>query len=98
MRGHFADSEPLVGHRPPGKVADMPGGTRRGNREGNIEKLPDGRFRGRVRLGKKPDGTIDRPFVYGATRLEVQKKITKLSEDFNVGLRADPTYDKQVCT
>ena len=60
-----------------------------------IEKLPDGRFRGRVRLGRKPDGTFDRPFVYGKTRLEVQKQITKLSEDFNVGLRTDPTYDKQ---
>src|SRR3954447_20644381 len=73
----------------------MTGGARRGNREGMIEKLPDGRFRGRVRLGGKPDGTFDRPFVYGKSRLDVQKQITKLSEDSNVGLRTDSTYEKQ---
>ena len=43
---------------------------KRGNGEGSITQLPDGRWQGRLTVGYGPDGRQRRKAVYGRTRRE----------------------------
>ena len=65
--------------------------TRRGRREGSIYRTADGRWRGEVVLGRRPDGRRDRRVVYGETRQEVAEKLAALVADYRAGRL--PTYD-----
>src|SRR5262245_19825483 len=51
---------------------------RRGNGEGSIFQRGDGRWCGRLTAGYAAHGKRRRREVYGATRREVQNKLTKL--------------------
>lgn len=55
-------------------------GTRRGHGEGSITQLKDGRWQARIDLGWI-DGKRKRKAIYGKTRAEVAKKLTKLLAD-----------------
>jgi integrase len=48
---------------------------RRGRGEGSITQRADGRWMGRVDMGRGPDGRRQRKTVYGATREDVAKKL-----------------------
>ena len=50
-------------------------GKRRGNNEGSIVRLKDGRWYGRVRVGYKPDGSPKMAHIYDMKRENVQDKI-----------------------
>ena len=62
---------------------------RRGSGEGAIYKSPDGRWRGAVDLGRKPDGTRNRKLVSGRTRNEVAGKLRELRKDIDQGVNPD---------
>jgi integrase len=64
---------------------------KRGNGEGSITKRKDGSWMGRVTIGRKSDGNLDRKCVYGRTRAEVSEKITKLLNEVNSGTYIEPT-------
>ena len=49
---------------------------RRGNKEGTITKLKNGRYMGKIQLGRKPDGKPNRISVYENTRGSGEKLIT----------------------
>ena len=57
----------------PGVVPQDAKRSMRKHGEGNLTLLSDGRWRGRIMLGRKPDGKPDRPWVYGSTQREVLK-------------------------
>lgn len=65
-------------------------GKRRGNNEGSITKRKDGRWMGRVTIGRNPDGSLKRIAFYGKTRAEVQNKITKALHDSMTGTFTEP--------
>jgi integrase len=52
---------------------------RRGNKEGTITKLKNGRYMGKIQLGRKPDGKPNRISVYGKTRGEVSEKLITIA-------------------
>ena len=58
---------------------------RRGHNEGSIHKRDDGRWVAVVNLGWE-NGKRKRKYLYGATRQEVQKKLTKALNDHNRGI------------
>jgi len=58
---------------------------KRGNGEGSIFKRADGRWCAQVDLGYE-DGKRKRKYLYGATRTEVAKKLTKTQRDIHQGL------------
>lgn len=63
---------------------DKPKRGRRG--QGTIYKTKDGRYRGSISLGYKPDGiTRDRRYVYGRTRAEARQKLNDLIKAYNAG-------------
>lgn len=51
---------------------------RRGKGEGSISRRSDGRWQGRVDMGRGPDGKRQRKIVYGATRQTVASELNKL--------------------
>jgi integrase len=51
---------------------------KRGNSEGTIDQRPNGTWRGRIMVGRLPNGNPDRRTVSGATRKEVQVKLRAL--------------------
>lgn len=51
---------------------------RRGRGEGNISQRSDGRWQGRVDMGRGPAGTRQRKTVYGATRKDVASDLNRL--------------------
>jgi integrase len=59
--------------------------SRRGHNEGSIYKRADGRWVAVVNLGWE-DGKRKRKHLYGATRQEAQKKLTKALNDHNRGI------------
>jgi integrase len=63
-------------------------GGKRGHGEGSIDQLPSGRWRGRMMVGCRPDGTPDRRMVTGVTRQEVQRKLADLKRRADTGLLA----------
>ena len=50
----------------------------RGRGEGSISERPDGRWQGRVDLGRGPDGKRQRKTIYGATRKAVASELNML--------------------
>lgn len=63
---------------------------KRSNGEGSIRVLENGRFVGKVMLGRKADGKPNRKTVYGDTQDEVLKKINELIYEYNHGLYVEP--------
>jgi integrase len=63
---------------------------RRSNGEGSITKLKNGRYMGKIMLGRKADGKPNRKTVYGETQTEVLKKINELIYEYNNGLYVEP--------
>lgn len=59
---------------------------RRGNNEGSIYKMPDGRWRAAVSVGKDVNGKPKRKVFTKATRHEVQSELTKALRDVQLGL------------
>jgi integrase len=58
---------------------------RRGNGEGSITKLKNGLWMGRVTVGRKKDGKLDRKSLYGSTRAEVSAKMIALQNELQTG-------------
>ena len=63
---------------------------RRSNGEGSITKLKNGRYMGKIMLGRKADGKPNRKTVYGETQTEVLKKINELIYEYNHGIYVEP--------
>ncbi len=63
---------------------------KRGNSEGSIFQLPDGRWRGEISLGFGPDGKRRRKVFEVPTRREAQKRLTKTLRDLHLGLPVAP--------
>lgn len=63
---------------------------RRGNSEGSIYQAKDGRWRGEVSLGYKPDGKPRRKIVYGLTRADVSEELKKLLRNQQLGYDLKP--------
>lgn len=68
--------------------------TRGPNHTGSIMFRSDGRWRGRVQLGVREDGTPDVRTVYGATEKEVRTKLDKLRRDHETGSLASQEADR----
>ena len=64
---------------------------RRGNSEGSIYQGKDGRWRGEVSIGYKPDGKPRRKVLYGRTRSEVSEELKKLLRNQQLGYDLKPT-------
>jgi integrase len=79
----------------PGVVPQDAKRSMRKHGDGNLTQLTDGRWRGRIMLGRKPDGKPDRPWVYGSTQREVLKKMAELSRKADQGERADASKERQ---
>jgi integrase len=58
---------------------------RRGNGEGTITKLKNGLWMGRVTIGRKEDGKVDRKSLYGNTRAEVSAKMIAMQNELQSG-------------
>jgi len=58
---------------------------KRGQGEGSIAKRPDGTWWARITLGKDENGKQKRKAFYGATRKEVQEKLTAALNEVNHG-------------
>ena len=58
---------------------------RRGNGEGSITKLKNGLWMGRVTIGRKEDGKLNRKSLYGNTRAEVSSKMIALQNEVQTG-------------
>ena len=58
----------------------------RGSGEGSIYQAKDGRWRGEISLGYKPDGKALRKIVYGKTRNEVSDAMKRVLRDQQLGL------------
>jgi integrase len=69
---------------------------RRGQNEGSITQLKDGRWQGRVTTGYK-DGKVQRKAVYGKTRQEAAVEVTKILANMQKGIQPgnDRTTVKQ---
>lgn len=61
----------------------------RGSGEGSIYQAKDGRWRGEISLGFKPDGKAHRKIVYGKTRVEVASSLSRLLRDKDKGIPID---------
>lgn len=59
---------------------------KRGNNEGSIYKLDDGRWRGAITVGRHPDGKIKRKVFTAHTRHAVQEQMTQDLRDLQLGL------------
>ncbi len=70
--------------------------SKRGNNEGSIVKRKDGRWQGAVTIGRNPDGTQKRQYVYGKTRTEVSEKINSILFDINNGTYIDKSQNPTV--
>ena len=63
---------------------------KRGNSEGSIYKMQDGRWRAAVTIGKGADGKPKRKVFTAATRHEVQEQLTVGLRDLQLGLLVAP--------
>jgi integrase len=63
---------------------------KRGSGEGSIYHARDGRWRGEVSIGYKPDGRPRRRILYGSTRLEVSEQMKRVLRELQVGLNVAP--------
>ena len=64
---------------------------KRGNGEGTISQLPDGRWCARITVGRDKVGKQKRKAFYGKTRKEVQEKLLAAVNEMNNGVYIDPT-------
>ena len=63
---------------------------KRGNSEGSIYRMKDGRWRAAVMIGKKPDGKPIRKIFTAHTRREVQDRLAAALRDRQLGLFVTP--------
>jgi integrase len=63
---------------------------KRGNSEGSIYKMQDGRWRAVISLGNTPDGTRNRKVFTASTRHEVAGDLTKALRDQQRGINIAP--------
>jgi integrase len=63
---------------------------RRGNSEGSIYQCQDGRWRGEISIGYKPNGRPKRKVIYGATRVEVSDGMKVLLRNQQQGFEIKP--------
>ena len=63
----------------------------RGQGEGNIRQRKDGTWEARYSLGVDSRGKQIRKSIYGKTRNEVSKKLTKILNDINMNTYIDPS-------
>ena len=63
----------------------------RGQGEGNIRQRKDGTWEARYSLGVDSRGKAIRKSIYGKTRTEVSKKLTKILNDINMNTYIDPS-------
>jgi integrase len=63
---------------------------KRGNSEGSIYRMTDGRWRAAVTIGKDADGNPKRKVFTKPTRHEVQEELTKALRDQQVGINIAP--------
>jgi integrase len=63
---------------------------KRGNGEGTIFKLGDGRWRAAITIGKKPDGTLIRKVFSARARREVQGQLADALKDLRMGMLVAP--------
>jgi integrase len=63
---------------------------KRGNSEGSIYKMRDGRWRAAVTIGKNPNGSPKRKVFTAATRHEVQDQLAAGLRDLQLGLLVAP--------
>jgi integrase len=63
---------------------------KRSNGEGNILKLENGRYMGKIMIGRLPNGNPNRKTVYGDTQAEALEKINELKYEYNHGLYIEP--------
>lgn len=73
---------------------------RRGNGEGPITKLKNGLWMGRVTIGRKKDGKLERKSLYGNTRAEVTAKMVALQNEIQTGnyIASDMTLGQWLTT
>lgn len=67
---------------------------KRSNGEGSITRLENGRYMGKIMIGRLPDGSPNRKTVYGDTQVEALEKINELKYEFNHGLYVEPNRMK----
>lgn len=67
---------------------------RKNNGEGSIIQLEDGRFMGKIMIGRKANGKPNRPTIYGQTQAEVLAKINELKYEYNHGIYVEPNRTK----
>jgi integrase len=63
---------------------------KRGNAEGSIYKMQDGRWRAALTIGRKPDGQPDRRIFTAHTRHEVAEELTAVLRDQQRGINIRP--------
>jgi integrase len=78
----------------PGGSSEQRKAGRRGNNEGTIVQLPNGKWRGRIMVGYLPNGKPDRRSVTGTTRKEVQQKLRALVGQKETGRLAERAKEK----
>ena len=64
-------------------------GKKRGCGEGSITKRKDGKWQAAVTIGRNPNGTQKRCYVYGKTRTEVSDKLSAIIKELKTGLQLD---------
>src|ERR1700737_464170 len=63
---------------------------KRGQGEGSIYHMKDGRWRAAISIGKKPDGRPNRKTFTAHTRHEVKDQLTAALRDLQLGLLVPP--------
>lgn len=63
---------------------------KRGNNEGSIRERKKGQWEGRVTIGRKPDGSLNRVSFYGKSRQEVADKIADALSTLKNGTFVEP--------
>lgn len=67
---------------------------KRNNGEGSITKLKNGRYMGKIMIGRLPNGNPNRKTVYGDTQAEVTRKLNEIRYEYNNGLYIEPNHMK----
>lgn len=76
------------------KTSNKTKSTKRRNGEGSIQELENGKFMGKIMLGRQPDGKPNRKSVYGKTQAEVLNKINELKYEYSHGIYIEPNRTK----
>lgn len=63
----------------------------RGQNEGSIRQRKDGSWEARYTIGRDSDGKQIQKSIYGKTRPQVAKKLTKALNDINLGIYVEPS-------